>query len=86
MEVEKEKFRKMFPSLYREMFDRVIPNLFDHLEICENEEQALEVINFFEKIGEISKEYAQYLREHIDVIKPILGTRKRGDYTRRGLI
>ncbi|MCS7121291.1 MAG: DUF2095 family protein [Archaeoglobaceae archaeon] len=87
MEVEKEKFKKMFPNLYKEMFeDRVIPTLFDHLEVCENDQQAIEIINFFEKVGEISKEYAKYLREHVEDLRPLFGTRKRGDYARRGLI
>ncbi len=77
-----EKFRKMFPHLYRELFP--LPTVLDHLERCENYEQAIEVIEYFERRGEISKEYAVYLKENITKLG-IIGTRKRGEYERRGV-
>lgn len=76
----------MFPNLYRELEDRVIPTVFDHLEVCKDEKEALEVIEFFERRGEISEEFARYLKENLEEFKYLLGTRKRGDYARRGLI
>ncbi len=86
MEWDREKFRKMFPNLYHELEGRVIPTVLDHLEICENEEQALEVIEFFERKGEITKEYASFLKKNIKLFSYLFGTRKRGDYARRGLL
>ncbi len=86
MEWNKEKFRRMFPNLYHELEGRVIPTVLDHLEVCENEEQALEVIEFFERRGEITKEYASFLRNNIKLFSHLFGTRKRGDYARRGLL
>ncbi|MDI9645569.1 MAG: DUF2095 family protein [Archaeoglobales archaeon] len=85
MEIEKEKFRKMFPNLYREIEDG-IPTIFDHFEICKDEVEALEVVEFFEKTGEITHEFAAYLKNNISQFSYLFGTRKRGDYARRGLL
>ncbi len=79
VEWDVEKFRKMFPNLYREMFSQDFPTILDHLEKCENYEQALEVIEYFEKRGEISREYALYLKDNVKNLG-IIGTRKSGDY------
>jgi hypothetical protein len=76
----------MFPNLYQELEGRAIPTVLDHLEVCENEEQALEIIDYFEKRGEITKEYASFLRANIKLLSYLFGTRKRGEYARRGLI
>ncbi|HDN73852.1 DUF2095 domain-containing protein [Archaeoglobales archaeon] len=86
MEWDREKFKKMFPSLYSELHERVIPTIFDHLEVCENEEQALEIIEYFERIGEITHDEATLLKNKVELLKGIIGTRKRGDYARRGLL
>ena len=82
---DKEVFKKMFPNLYHELEGRVLPTVLDHLEICQNEKEALEVIDFFERIGEITKEYANFLRKNIKLFSYLFGTRKRGDYAKYGL-
>ncbi|MEM1689135.1 MAG: DUF2095 family protein [Candidatus Hadarchaeales archaeon] len=41
------------------------PNLIDFLRRCDTDEQALEIINYFEKKGEISEEYAARLRAQL---------------------
>ena len=86
LEWDVEKFRRMFPNPYYELQGTKVPTVLDHLEICRNEEEALEVIDFFERKGEITKEYANFLRKNIKQLSYLFGTRKRGDYARRGLI
>jgi len=81
-----EKFRRMFPNLYYELQGSRLPTVLDHLERCRNEEEALEIIEFFERKGEITKEYASFLKRNIKQLSYLFGTRKRGDYERRGLI
>lgn len=75
------KFKRLFPNLYREIFD--MPTIYDHFERCQSDEEALEIIDYFEKRGEISKEEAEYLRKNLP--RYLFGTRRRGDYARRGL-
>ena len=77
-----DKFKRMFPNLYREIFS--VPTIYDHFEICQNEKEALEIINYFERKGELSKEEAEYLRKNLP--KHLFGKRKRGDFARRGLV
>ena len=86
MEWDRKKFKRMFPNLYHEIEGRVLPTVFDHFEICENEEQALEIVEFFERTGEISKEFASFLKRNIRQFSYLFGTRKRGDYAKRGLL
>ncbi len=86
LEWDREKFRRMFPNLYHELEGTKFPTVLDHLEICKNEEEALEVIDYFEKKGEITPEYASFLRANIKQLRSLFGTRKRGDYVRRGLV
>ena len=81
-----EKFRRMFPNLYYELQGSRLPTVLDHLERCRNEEEALEIIEFFERKGEITKEYASFLKRNIKQLSYLFGTRKRGDYESRGLI
>jgi len=38
------------------------PTVIDFLRRCDTDEQALEIINYFERRGEISEEYAAELR------------------------
>ncbi len=85
MEWKKEKFKKMFPNLFHEIEGSDLPTVLDHLEVCKTIEEAIEVIDFFEKRGEISREYANFLKSNPSLIKSIIGTRERGEYTRRGL-
>ena len=86
MEWKREKFRKMFPNLYQEMGDRVIPNVIDHLEVCQSIEEAIEIIDYFERIGELSKEYASFLKSNPALLNSIIRRRKRGEYESRGLL
>jgi hypothetical protein len=41
------------------------PTAIDYLRRCENDEQALEIINFLEEKGEIDASYARKLREQL---------------------
>ncbi|WP_202318744.1 DUF2095 family protein [Archaeoglobus neptunius] len=85
MEWKKEKFKKMFPDLFHEIEGRTMPTVVDHLEVCKTVDEAVEVIDFFERKGEISREYANFLRSNPSLLKSLIGTRERGEYTRRGL-
>lgn len=84
IEWDREKFRRMFPNLYQELEGANLPTVLDHLERCENEEQAREIIDYFERRGEITPEYASWLRENVRKLG-ILGTRKKGEYERDGM-
>ncbi|MEM4523979.1 MAG: DUF2095 family protein [Archaeoglobaceae archaeon] len=76
----------MFPALYAEIGDRIIPTVIDHLEICKNVEEAVEIINYFERKGEISKEFASFLKNNTSLLKSLIRKRKRGEYESRGLL
>jgi len=75
----------MFPNLFHELEGKKLPTVLDHLEVCKTIEEALEVIEFFERRGEISVEYASFLKNNPSLLKSLIGTRERGEYTRRGL-
>ncbi len=85
MEWKKRKFQRMFPNLFHELEGKKLPTVLDHLEVCKTIEEALEVIEFFERRGEISVEYASFLKNNPSLLKSLIGTRERGEYTRRGL-
>jgi len=85
LEWNREMFRRMFPNLFHELEGSNVPTVLDHLEVCETEEEAVEVINYFERIGEITSEYASFLRSNAKKLG-IIGTRKRGDYEKGGLV
>ncbi|MEM0350254.1 MAG: DUF2095 family protein [Archaeoglobaceae archaeon] len=76
----------MFPALYAEIGDRIIPTVIDHLEICKNVEEAVEIIDYFERKGEISKEFASFLKNNTSLLKSLIRKRKRGEYESRGLL
>ena len=42
-----------------------VPDVIDFIRRCDTEEQALEIIDFLEKRGEISREYANKLRRQL---------------------
>ncbi|MBE8540539.1 DUF2095 family protein [Geoglobus acetivorans] len=84
MNWEKKRFRKMFPNIYRELEGDILPSVIDHIERCESVDEAHEVIEYFLKIGEISEEYAEFLKKS-EIVKDLIGSRKHGEYTRRGL-
>ena len=75
----------MFPNLFHELEGNMYPTVLDHLERCESEEEALEIIEYFEKRREITKEYASFLRANLKALG-VIGKRKAGEYERRGLI
>ncbi len=85
MEWEKKRFRKMFPNIFRELEGGdIFPSILDHLERCRDLKEAEEVIDYFVRIGEITKEYGEFLKRS-DILKEIIRSRKHGEYTKRGL-
>ncbi len=107
MNVEKERFKRMFPHLADEMvseknrvpiksirsepefkekaaastFEGYDPDIIDFLRRCDNEKQALEVINYMEKRGEITSSHAAQLKKQLKE-KGIrsFGAKKSEDY------
>ena len=49
----------------RERFVNYVPDVIDFLRRCDTKEQAEEIIAYMDKRGEISKEYAQKLRDQL---------------------
>jgi hypothetical protein len=86
LEWDREKFKKMFPNIFHELEGSKLPTVIDHLERCRNKSEALEIIDYFEKTGEITHEFASFLRANLGALSSLFGTRERGDYERRGLI
>ena len=86
MSWDRRTFRIFFPHLAEEvMEDHYLPGILDHLERCKNEEEALELIDFFERTGEIDCNFAAILRSNLDQISLIFNSRKPGEYAKRGL-
>ena len=107
MDMEKGRFKKLFPHLAEEMeseenrvsirsvrsepetkekavastFEGYDPDIIDFLRRCDNDQQALEVINYMERRGEITKNYATKLKTQLKE-KGIrsFGTKKSEDY------
>jgi len=81
MEWDREKFRKMFPNLYREIEGEVKsiwlrelqrdpwrgyqPSPEDFIARAGSVEEAMEAIDYLEMVGEITGEKAEELREKI---------------------
>jgi len=114
MEIDKKRFKKLFPHLSREMearkqrvpissvrsdlqtgekaslrrFDRYVPDVIDFIRRCDNEKQAVEIIDYMEKRGEIGPEYARRLRRQLRG-KGVrsFGPKKEDDYySKRGIV
>ncbi|MBC7109982.1 MAG: DUF2095 family protein [Archaeoglobi archaeon] len=84
----KMSFKKLFPNLYKELerYDSIYPTVLDHLQICENEKEAFEVIEYFERIEEITPDAAEFLKELIKRFGVgVFGRRKRGEWEKYGL-
>jgi hypothetical protein len=107
MDIEKKRFRKMFPNLAQELdngncgtkinsccsdtpngeqvvskkFVNYSPDVIDFLRRCDKAEQAEEIIDYMEKMKEISCEYATKLREQLNK-KGVrsFGSKKEDDY------
>lgn len=98
---DKERFRKLFPHLARELEDGVMtfpiggirwsqqsenfdelrnPDIISFLRRCQTIEEAEEVINYMERKGEISKDYAEQLRKQLRE----RGLRSFGEYKSPG--
>ncbi len=62
-------------------FATYIPDVIDFLRRCDNGQQAEEIINYMEKRGEVSRNYAQRLRKQLKE-KGVrsFGTKKEEDY------
>lgn len=107
MDIDKERFRKMFPQLAKELeakerrmaitsvrsdlqtgeeaasrkFVGYMPDIIDFLRRCDNEQQAEEIIDYLERRGEISHDYAKRLRKQLKE-KGVrsFGSKKEDDY------
>jgi hypothetical protein len=56
------------PQIEEKTSDRLgtyIPDAIDFIRRCDNEKQAKEIIDYLEKRGEITPEYARRLRKHL---------------------
>lgn len=75
-----EELRKAFPNLMKEIEGTSVeekitikidksrgyePTVIDFIKRCENDEEAIEIIDFLEKRGEITKDYAESLKARI---------------------
>ncbi|MDI9610299.1 MAG: DUF2095 family protein [Archaeoglobaceae archaeon] len=76
----------MFPNLFQEVGDKVVPTVIDHLEVCKTIEEAIEILSFFERAGEINKEYVLFLKNNPSLLISMIGKRRRGEYEKRGLL
>ncbi len=87
MNWDRRTFRILFPHLADELIeDRVLPGIIDHLERCRDENEALELIEFFERSGEIDCKYAELLRSNLNQLAEIFNSRKPGEYAGKGLM
>jgi len=114
MEIDKKRFKTLFPHLSREMendqhrvaissirsnvqttenasskrFDGYMPDVIDFIRRCDNEEQAVEIIDFMEKRKEINSTYAQRLKRQLrEKGVRSFGSKKKDDYySREGIV
>jgi hypothetical protein len=79
--LSEDELRKRYPHLVKEIESEpgegrsigvrvdssqgYIPDVIDFLRCCDTENQALEIIDYMERRGEVSKEYAASLRERL---------------------
>jgi len=65
-------------------FDNYMPDAVDFIRRCDNEKQAEEIIDYLEKRGEVSDEYALRLRKQLRA-KGVrsFGSKKEDDYYSR---
>ena len=92
MEIDLEEFKKKYPNLWKELSKdpgtRVKlkdplrgynPTVIDFIQRASTKEEALEVIDYMEKRGEINPSYAEKLREIINEHGPRFFGPKRED-------
>lgn len=94
VDIDLEELRKRYPNIYRELTSgRAIrlsfsdplrgfqPGAVDFIRRADTKEQALEVIDYLERVGEIPKDYADELREIISKHGPrFFGEKKEDGY------
>lgn len=62
-------------------FDHYMPDVIDFVRRCDSKEQAEEIIDYMEKMGEIDGKYAQKLRRQLrEKGVRSFGTKKEQDY------
>jgi len=91
LEIDKERFKKLFPNLAKEMeeggvtirgvrsdaevgekaFSEIgwsgyMPDVIDFIRRCDTDDQAREIIDYRERRGEITHEYAEKLRRQLN--------------------
>jgi hypothetical protein len=100
LELPEEELKKKFPHIIKEIEessyeeDKGIkvksdptgyqPNVFDFLARCENNSQAIEIVDFLEKRGELLKAEADSLRKRINEkgVRSVAKKRSPGHYFR----
>ena len=77
IEFDLEEFKKKYPHLAEEVlkgrgikvkfdiFRGYQPDVIDFIRRCDTEEQAIEIVNYLEKRGELSPERAEEIRKKI---------------------
>jgi hypothetical protein len=66
-------------------FEGYEPTVIDFIRRCETDEQALEIIDFMEKRGEITQDYAKRLKNQLARLGVrSFGERKKPGYYERG--
>lgn len=69
-------------------FDSYLPDVIDFIRRCDNEKQALEIVDYMERRREIDPHYARWLRKQLKE-KGVrsFGPKKEDDYySRRGIV
>ena len=96
LELDREKMRKLFPNLLRELesergggydqdtrrtrpFEGYQPDVVDFIQRCDDEAQAIEIIDFLERRGELTKERSDEIRRQLRLHGVRSFGPKRGD-------
>lgn len=100
LEMPEEELKKRFPHIAKEMEEsspgdahtlRVKtspngyqPNVYDFLARCDNNKQAMEIVDYLERRGELPKEEAEGLRRRINEhgVRSLVKKRAPGYYFR----
>ena len=97
-EMEAEKQRVMISSVRSDLqtgersssrrFDSYTPDVIDFLRRCDNEKQALEIVDYMEKREEVSTDYARRLRKQLrEKGVRSFGPKKEDDYySKQGIV
>lgn len=97
-EMEAEKQRVMISSVRSDLqtgersssrrFNSYTPDVIDFLRRCDNEKQALEIVDYMEKREEVSTDYARRLRKQLrEKGVRSFGPKKEDDYySKQGIV